>query len=61
MSMKYDLNHTFVTSDQHFRDWKNGILPESTEEEEAQHIEQWNSVVGKDDHRRLLRRWSGRS
>ena len=49
MSMKYDLNHTFVTSDHHFRDWKNGILPESTEEEEAQHIELWNSVVGKDD------------
>ena len=49
MGIKYDLNHTFVTSDFHFRDWKGGFLPESTEEEEVQHIELWNSVVGKDD------------
>lgn len=49
MGIKYDPNHTFVTSDWHFRDWKVGFLPESTEEEEAQHIELWNSVVGKDD------------
>ena len=51
MGMKYDLNHTFVTSDYHFRDWIifGGALSESTKEEEAQHIELWNSVVGKDD------------
>ena len=46
-----DVNHTFVTSDYHFRDWTNfgGVLAESTKEEELQHIELWNSVVGKDD------------
>ena len=49
MSMNYDLNHTFVTSDYHFRDWRNGFLPENTKEEEMQHIELWNSVVGKND------------
>ena len=47
--MKYDPNHTFVTSDYHFRDWKCSILPENTEEEEKRHIALWNSVVGKDD------------
>ena len=49
--MKYDLNHTFVTSDHHFRDWAHlgGVLAESTLEEERRHIELWNSVVGKDD------------
>ena len=49
--MKYDLNHTFVTSDHHFRDWahRGGVLSESTKEEEAQHVALWNSVVGKDD------------
>ena len=49
--MKYDLNHTFVTSDHHFRDWAHlgGVLAESTQEEEPRHIELWNSVVGKDD------------
>ncbi len=51
MGMKYDLNHTLVTSDYHFRDWTHfgGVLAESTKEEEVQHIELWNSVVGKDD------------
>lgn len=44
-----DPNKTFVTSDHHFRDWKNVPFHESTEEEEAQHIALWNSVVGKDD------------
>ena len=44
-----DLNHTFVTSDHHFLDWKNCPLHEGSEEEEAQHIALWNSVVGKDD------------
>ena len=49
--MKYDLNHTFVTSDHHFRDWAQlgGVLAESTIEEERRHVELWNSVVGKDD------------
>ncbi len=49
--MKYDLNHTFVTSDHHFREWthRGGVLSESTKEEEAQHVALWNSVVGKDD------------
>ena len=42
-------NKTFVTSDHHFCDWKNVPFHESTEEEEAQHIALWNSVVGKDD------------
>ena len=51
MNMNYDPNHTFVTSDHHFRGWTHfgGLLAESTKEEEAQHIELWNSVVGKDD------------
>ena len=51
MEMKYDLNHTFVTSDYHFRDWTlfGGVLDESTKEEEMQHVELWNSVVDKDD------------
>ena len=51
MGIKYDPNHTFVTSDWHFRDWMGfgGLIAESTKEEEAQQIEQWNSVVGKDD------------
>ena len=44
-----DPNRTFVTSDHHFCDWKNAPFHESTEEEEAQHIALWNSVVGKDD------------
>ena len=46
-----DVNHTFVTSDYHFRDWTHfgGVLAESTKEEEKQHIALWNSVVGKDD------------
>ena len=44
-----DVDHIFVTSDYHFRDWKNSPLHESTEEEELQHIALWNSVVGKDD------------
>ena len=44
-----DLNHTFVTSDHHFLDWKNCPLHEGSEEEEARHIALWNSVVGKDD------------
>ena len=46
-----DLNHAFVASDHHFRDWTHlgGVLAESTQEEEARHIELWNSVVGKDD------------
>ena len=46
-----DVNHTFVTSDYHFRDWTffGGALAESTKDEERQHIELWNSVVGKDD------------
>ena len=44
-----DLNHTLVTSDHHFRDWKNSPLHEGSEEEEARHIALWNSVVGKDD------------
>ena len=42
----------FILSvDYHFRDWTHcgGVLAESTKEEEAQHIELWNSVVGKDD------------
>ena len=30
-----DLNHTFVTSDHHFLDWKNCLLHEGSEEEEA--------------------------
>lgn len=47
--MNCDPEHTFVTSDHHFRDWKNCPLHESTEEGEAQHIALWNSVVGKDD------------
>ncbi len=46
---EYDPNHTFVTSDYHFRDWANCLLPENTEEEEMQHVELWNSVVGKND------------
>ena len=51
MGIKYDPNHTFVTSDYHFRDWTllGGVLAESTEEDEARHVELWNSVVGKDD------------
>ena len=51
MGMKYDLNHTLVTSDYHFRDWTllGGVFAESTKEEETRHIELWNSVVGKDD------------
>ena len=44
-----DLNHTFVTSDHHFRDWKNSPLHKGSEEDDAQHIALWNSVVGKDD------------
>ena len=44
-----DPNKTFVTSDHHFRDWKNSPFHEGTEEDEAQHIALWNSVVGKDD------------
>lgn len=46
-----DLEHTFVTSDHHFRDWMHlgGALAESTQEEEAEHIALWNSVVGKYD------------
>ena len=28
-----DIDHTFVTSDYHFRDWKVGLLSESTEED----------------------------
>ena len=45
-----DLDHTFVTSDFHFRDWKYhpSFLHESTEEMESEHIALWNSVVGKD-------------
>ena len=51
MGIKYDPNHTFVSSDYHFRDWTllGGVLAESTKEEEARHVELWNSVVGKDD------------
>ena len=35
-----DLNHAFVASDHHFRDWTHlgGVLAESTQEEEARHI-----------------------
>ena len=44
-----ELNHTFVTSDHHFRDWKNCSIHEGSEEDEARHIALWNSVVGKDD------------
>ena len=48
---EYDPNHTFVTSDHHFRAWTRfgGLMAESTKEEEEQHIALWNSVVGKDD------------
>ena len=46
-----DVDHIYVTSDYHFRDWTllGGVFAESTKEEEARHIELWNSVVGKDD------------
>ena len=44
-----DINHTFVTSDHHFRDWKNYSIHEGSEEDEARHIALWNRVVGKDD------------
>lgn len=48
----YNLEHTFVTSDHHFFIWKSQlgrVLGDSSEEEDARHIELWNSVVGKDD------------
>ena len=46
----FDLSHTFVTSDHHFRAWKNCPLHGgSTEEDEMRQIALWNSVVGKDD------------
>jgi calcineurin-like phosphoesterase family protein len=48
----YNLEHTFVTSDHHFYLWKTqfgGVFGESSEEDDARHIELWNSVVGKDD------------
>ena len=44
-----DPDKTFVTSDHHFRDWKNCPLHENNEEDELHHIALWNSVVGKDD------------
>ena len=44
-----DINHTFVTSDHHFRDWKNYPIHEGSVEDEGRHIALWNSVVGKDD------------
>ena len=47
--VKYDLEHTFVTSDHHFGGAKHGIIHESTEEEDARHVELWNGIVGKDD------------
>ena len=47
--MKYDPNHTFVTSDHHFRDWKNCSFHESSAEDETRHVALWNSAVGKDD------------
>ena len=46
----FDLSHTFVTSDHHFRAWKNCPLHGgSTEEDEMRQIALWNSIVGKDD------------
>ena len=46
----FDLNHTFVTSDHHFRAWKNyPIHGGCTQEDEERHIALWNSVVGKGD------------
>ena len=50
--VNYDLEHTFVTSDHHFFLWKSQegrVFGGSSEEEDARHIELWNSVVGKDD------------
>ena len=46
----FDLSHTFVTSDHHFRAWKNCPLHGGcTQEDEMRQIALWNSVVGKDD------------
>ena len=45
----FDLNHTFVTSDHHFRAWKNCLIHENSKEDEARQIALWNSVVGKND------------
>lgn len=49
---KYDLEHTFVTSDHHFCLWTSTIgriIGDSSVAEDERHIELWNSVVGKDD------------
>lgn len=46
----FDPNHTFVTSDHHFRAWKNyPIHGGCTHEDEERYIALWNSVVGKGD------------
>ena len=44
-----DLNKTLVTSDHHFKAWKNSLLHENTEEDEVRQIALWNGAVGKDD------------
>ncbi len=46
-----DLNKTFVTSDHHFKEWRNSPfwLRENTADDDEQHIMLWNSVVGEDD------------
>ena len=45
-----DSDNTFVTIDQHFREWTHfgGLLCESSKEQEEEQIALWNSVVGKD-------------
>ena len=47
----FNLNNTFVTSDHHFRAWAHfgGLLCESSQEQEEEHIALWNSVVGNGD------------
>ena len=45
----FDLNNTFVTSDHHFRAWKNCLIHENSKEDEVRQLALWNSVVGKDD------------
>jgi calcineurin-like phosphoesterase family protein len=49
---KYDLEHTFVTSDHHFCLWRSIIgraIEGGSVAEDERRIELWNSVVGKDD------------
>lgn len=47
--MEIDPKHTFVTSDCHFGSYKKSVFREFTEDEENELIQNWNSIVGKND------------